>query len=143
MTLSATQIDAWPLAARISSAIGSPNVWQVVIGDTGCEGKTADALLLELKSLYDGPIRRVAVLSADDLTAINADREDLLVLVLESQWTRKDWRTIDLRRSRLRRDGMTVLIVGADDVAEMVVAAPNLWSWVGGMVWKLEEGSVG
>ena len=133
-------IDAWPLAARMAGAIGSsPNAWQVVIAEPGHEVDVADALLVELRSLNDDIIRSVAVHSPQQLyEAVAADIDDTLVVSLESQWTDQDWRRIDLQRSRLMRKGMTILVVGEDDVANMVTAAPNLWSWVGGEVWKLQ-----
>lgn len=136
----ATTIDAWPLAARMASTIGpSRNTWQVVISKSGLEVDAADALVAELESLIDEPVRRVAIHAVSDLfESVAADRGVVLVLSLESQWSDQDWRNIDLQRSRLMRKGMTILVVGEDDVATMVTSAPNLWSWVGGEVWALQ-----
>jgi hypothetical protein len=135
----AQTIEAWPLAARIAGAIGSSsNIWQVVAGKPEREVEAADALVVELESLYDGPVRRAAAHSVEEwIAAIEADRDDVLVLCLESQLDERDWRIIDMQRSRLMRDGMTILVVGEDDLAAMVTAAPNLWSWIAGMVWTL------
>lgn len=135
----AEAMDAWPLAARMAGAIdSSPNIWQVVVGKPEREVEAADALVVELESLYDGPIRRVAAHSVEDwLAAIEADPNDVLVLSLESRLDQRDWRNIDMQRSRLMRDGMTILVVSDDDLATMVTAAPNLWSWIAGMVWAL------
>lgn len=140
MNTLAETIDAWPLAARLAGAIGSSsNIWQVVVGKPEREVEAADALLVELESLYDGPIRRVAAHSVEDwLTAIEADRGDVLMLSLESRLDARDWRHIDMQRSRLMREGMTILVVSEDDVTTMVTAAPNLWSWIAGMVWALQ-----
>lgn len=135
----AETIDAWPLAARLAGAIGSSsNIWQVVVGKPEREVEAADALVVELESLYDGPIRRVAAHSVDEwIDAIEADADDVLVLSLESRLDERDWRTIDKQRSRLMREGMTILVVSDDDLAAMVTSAPNLWSWIAGMVWAL------
>jgi hypothetical protein len=135
----AETIDAWPLAARLAGAISSsPNIWQVVVGKPEREVEAADALVVELESLYDGPIRRVAAHSVEEwLAAIAADEHDVLVLSLESRLDERDWRNIDMQRSRLMRDGMTILVVSEDDLGAMVTDAPNLWSWIAGMVWAL------
>jgi hypothetical protein len=139
MNSRAESIEAWPLAARMAAAIGSSsNIWQVVVGEREREVEAADALLVELESLYDGAIRRVAAHSVDEwITAIEADPDDVLVLSLESQLDERDWRNIDVQRSRLMRDGMTILVVSDDDLAAMVTDAPNLWSWIAGSVWAL------
>ena len=137
MRVSPTAIEAWPLAARMVEAIGSSsNLWEVVVGEVDREVETGDALLVELDSLYDGPIRRVSVHAVDELiVAAIAVRDDLLVVSIESRWSERDWRALDVQRSRLMRRGMTVLIVGRDNVDQMVTAAPNLWSWIGSAVW--------
>jgi hypothetical protein len=142
MEVQAVEIDAWPLAARIAGS-SSSNGWQVVITEPGSEVDAADALVDELRSLVASGVKCATVHVVDEiLDAINADREDILVISLESQWTDEDWRRIDVQRSRLMREGMTILVVGEDDVALMVTCAPNIWSWVGGEVWALRvEGS--
>lgn len=124
----------------MAGAIGaSSNIWQVVVGKPEGEVEAADALVVELESLYDGPIRRVAAHSVDEwIAAIEADPSDVLVLSIESRLDERDWRIIDMRCSRLMRDGMTILVVSDDDAAAMVTAAPNLWSWIAGMVWALQ-----
>ncbi len=135
MTAHAFEIDAWPLAARMAGAIGAAtNVWQVVIG----ADEAADALQVELESLYDGPVRRAAVDSVDGcLAAIEAGEDEVLLITLEPGWSEQDWRALDVQRSRMLRKGMTILVIGSADVAAMVTAAPNLWSWIAGMVWTL------
>jgi hypothetical protein len=133
----AVEIDAWPLAARIAGSLSS-NGWQVVMAEPGSEVDAADALVDELRSLSDGRVRWASVHVAEELLdASKADNQDILVISIESKWSDEDWRRIDVQRSRLMREGTTVLVVGEDDVAAMVISAPNLWSWVGGEVWSL------
>lgn len=136
---SARSTDAWPLAAREAGIFGhSSNGWRVVIAEEGRESAAAEALLLELRSLIDEPIQHVPVHSAERLVeAIESSPGGALVLSAQARFYAQDWRTIDLRRSRLMRTGPTLLIVTSSDVATMVSSAPNLWSWIGGEVWRL------
>jgi hypothetical protein len=111
----------WPLAARDAGIFGhSPNSWRVVVTAEGREAAAAEAMLLELRSLIDDPVEHVAVNTAQ-----------------RSEFA-QEWRTIDLRRSRLMRTGPTLLVVTASDLSVMVSSAPNLWSWIGGELWDLQ-----
>jgi hypothetical protein len=135
-----TEIDAWPLAARVAGADNaSPNGWWVAIVDPGSEVDGSDAFVVELRSLIDDTVGCVSVHSPQGfIEAIEAaDTERALVVSLESHFTEQDWRAIDLQRSRLMRKGATVLVVGTGNASTMVSSAPNLWSWIGGEVWCL------
>lgn len=141
MRLPMSSIEAWPLAARLSGALGaSPNSWAVVVAPLGREADAADALYDELESLHDGVIRRVDVTARTQWleATTEAEPDEVLMLTLTAVWDDEDWRALDMQRSRLRRAGLTVLIVDRAAAQRMVSAAPNLWSWIGGMVWALD-----
>jgi hypothetical protein len=133
-------IEPWPLAARIHGMLGAgQNQWVLVVANSGEEMETCDALLVELESLYGGTVRRAAAHSLEDWQrAVASDRDDVLLISHESRWDPNDWRKLDKQRSRLMRRGMTILVVDQESAKVMVVAAPNLWSWIGGMVWTLQ-----
>lgn len=133
------EIDAWPLAARMAGAVGaSENAWEVIIADADNMLETIDALTVELQSLINAPIRRDAIHSTPEwINATRATPDGVLILSIESEFTDADWRALDTARSRLMRKGMTIVVADRDAVARMVTAAPNLWSWIGGMVWSL------
>lgn len=132
-------IDAWPLAARMAGAIGaSQNAWEVIMADADSVLETIDALRTELQSLTRAAIHHDSIHSTQDwIDATHTTPDGVLILSLESEFTDADWRALDTARSRLMREGMTIVVADRDAVARMVTAAPNLWSWIGGMVWSL------
>lgn len=110
----------------------------MIIADTDSVLETIDALRTELQSLTNAAIHHDSIHSTQDwINATHTTPDGVLILSLESEFTDADWRALDTARSRLMREGMTIVVVDRDAVARMVTAAPNLWSWIGGMVWSL------
>jgi hypothetical protein len=134
--ISLPPIAAWPLAARLSVASGdNPWVLLAVAGDAvETESETfAD----ELASVLDQPVERVHVGSAQELIrTVQAKQESALVIAGLDGLDADDWRRIDVNRSNLARTLPAVLVLDEARVPVMVEHAPNLWSWLGGEVWR-------
>jgi hypothetical protein len=135
----APEIEPWPLAARAAGMSGLAfNSWRVVLADPGREAAAANAIAVELRSLVDEEVNCVSVQTTRQLMDVAANHsEGALILSIDSQLGPHDWGLVDINRSRLMRGGATFLVVSIDDVSSIVSSAPNLWSWVGGDVWKI------
>lgn len=59
-----------------------------------------------------------------------------VILVDAQHYTEADWRLLDGRRSSLGRDGIMVFFATPSGFEELMRAAPNLASWLGGFVFS-------
>jgi hypothetical protein len=73
-----------------------------------------------------------------DLPAIAGD----VLLVSAEAYTQADWRVLDQRRSALAREGALVFVTTPASFAELMRVAPNLASWLGGLVFSHEDPDV-
>ncbi|KYF95003.1 hypothetical protein BE17_47540 [Sorangium cellulosum] len=70
-----------------------------------------------------------------DLPAIVGD----VLLVCAENYSEADWRFLDLRRSALTREGAVVFVTTPASFAELMQVAPNLASWLGGLVFSHKD----
>lgn len=64
--------------------------------------------------------------------------EDMLLVEAES-FAEEDWRLLDRRRSDLSRTGVAVFLTTASAFDALMRVAPNLASWLGGLVFSRED----
>ena len=65
-----------------------------------------------------------------------ASAAEEVILVDAQHYTEADWRLLDRRRSSLGRDGIMVFLATPSGFEELMRAAPNLASWLGGFVFS-------
>jgi len=131
-------IAAWPLAARIAST-PSVNEWIVLVAPSGSVEAIAADLADQLESLVEMKVERLEVSSVDDLMkVIETHDESQLVLHGLDGLRPEDWRRVDMYRSRLARQPPIVLVLSDEAVRLLSWYAPNLRSWVGGSVFRVE-----
>jgi hypothetical protein len=70
-----------------------------------------------------------------DLPAIAGD----VVLVPAETYAEADWRLLDRRRSALARQGAVLFVTTPASFATLMQVAPNLASWLGGLVFSHED----
>jgi hypothetical protein len=70
-----------------------------------------------------------------DLPAIAGD----VLLVSAETYAEADWRLLDRRRSALAREGAVVFVTTPASFAALMQVAPNLASWLGGLVFSHED----
>jgi hypothetical protein len=134
--ISLPPVAAWPLAARLSVASGE-NVWVLlaVAGDT--VETVSEAFADELASVLDAPVERANVGSAHELIRTVQEKQDSgLVIAGLDRFDADEWRLLDVNRSNLVRTLPAVVVLDETRVSVMVEHAPNLWSWLGGAVWR-------
>jgi hypothetical protein len=62
------------------------------------------------------------------------------VLLIEAEgYEEPDWRLLDRRRSALAREGVTVFFTTPSSFDSLMRVAPNLASWLGGLVFEEED----
>jgi hypothetical protein len=129
-------IEPWPLAATVASSL-SPNPWTVVaVPAERVEGEAAE-IVDQLASLLEAPVELLRVESAQELIQAAEPRsKSALVLVGLDGLSPEAWRQVDANRSRLTRELPIVLVLDEARIATMREHAPNLWSWLGGSVWR-------
>ncbi|HEX2686003.1 MAG TPA: hypothetical protein VHN14_05270 [Kofleriaceae bacterium] len=59
-----------------------------------------------------------------------------VVLIDAASYRDADWRLLDRRRSSLSRPGLMVFVTTPDSFGDLMQAAPNLSSWLGGFVFE-------
>lgn len=125
-------------AFRVLEAAG-PNAWLVLEAD-GVVHDVARALSTEISTLGEEPATVGEVISGADLeTFMQAHPDGIVVVTGMNQFADADWRRLDLNRTRLQRNGTTVLVLHEASVEELENKAPNLASWIGGNIWHLSE----
>lgn len=120
---------------------GGQNSWLAVVVD-GTEGEAdiGESLRGKIRVLGDEAAAVVSVASAAEFEgAVRATKEGVLLIAGGDGFSDEDWRRLDLGRSRLARNGTTVLILGERAFGRLEGMAPNLASWIGGAAWRLSE----
>lgn len=107
-------------------------------------GQTAEAQS-ELEAdlgAFDGALRVTAVPSSPGAVRLLHDLPSVdpgVLLVGAEAFTEADWRLLDRRRSALAREGATVFITTPESFDVLMRVAPNLASWLGGLVFSYED----
>lgn len=134
--ISLPPIAAWPLAARLSVAAGD-NPWVLLAVASDAVETESEAFADELASVLDAPVERVHAGSAQELIrTVQTKQDSALVIAGLDGLDADEWRRIDVNRSNLARTLPAVLVLDEAQVPAMLEHAPNLWSWLGGAVWR-------
>lgn len=138
-------VATWPLAARLADVAAMTNVWQVLIVPEGRQAELVDNMVNELTALLDRTVVHCAVGTADEMEdAARSDLDAPLIMMISPGFSDDEWRIIDMARTRLERNGQTLLIMPATAVCRLPSLAPNLWSWISDGVWTYApEGGLG
>lgn len=81
-----------------------------------------------------------AVTSGSDLESLVREHADGIAIVTGvNGFGDADWQRVDLNRTRLQRSGTTVLVLDPAAIEQLENKAPNLASWIGGSIWRLEK----
>jgi hypothetical protein len=114
-----------------------PNAWLVLVTD-GVLDEATCMLSAEISTL-GGEIAAVGVVtSGADLEDFAREHADGIAIVTGvGAFTDPDWHRVDLNRTRLQRNGTTVLVLDPAAIEHLENKAPNLASWVGGSIWHL------
>jgi len=96
-------------------------------------------LLDELRDLEDLPIESVAPRTPEALVeSVQAASNRTVVLSELEGFADSDWQHVDLLRSRLAREGSTILILSSSAASRFAESAPNLSSWLGSTIWRAD-----
>lgn len=145
MTIEPLSVATWPLAARLADVAAMTNVWQLLVVPEGRQAELADSMVNELTALLDRAVVHFAVGTAMAMEdAVRRDLDAPLIMTVSPDFSDEEWRTIDMARTRLERNGQTLLIMTAAAVGRLPSFAPNLWSWISDGVWTYApEGGLG
>jgi hypothetical protein len=128
------------LAARVAAhGAVSGGVSALVTADDS--SAVANNLGDELAFIADRPAQTIAVDPAVEPTiaTITAAGDAIAVLHEFSRLDGSAWTGLDELRNRLHRDAALVLVLSPRDLVALQEHAPNLSSWLGGRVWRLDE----
>ena len=116
--------------------------WGVLIrSDVGTENDL-DALRGELQAQLGVPMRVIesAGHSVEDLVQMLREPPDDIVLVKGLDlWSDGEFESLDVMRSALARPGIVLLWARLSGLVRLFQRAPNLRSWIGGNVVRIEE----
>jgi hypothetical protein len=101
-----------------------------------------DALREELQTQLGVPMRVIeaAGRSIEDLLQMLRDPPDDIVLVKGLDlWSDGEFESLDVMRSALTRPGIVLLWARLSGLVRLFQRAPNLRSWIGGNVVRIEE----
>lgn len=137
MTASPTLIEPAEVALRILASRGTsaylaclvrPEEAANVITEVEAELRALDEHV-NIRSLVSSP---GAARLFHELPSLLAE----VVLIGAESYGEMDWRTVDRRRSALARDGVTVFFTTEPSFAVLMRVAPNLASWLAGLVFS-------
>ena len=135
MTLELSKIGVAEFALRAGTQPG----WSVLVVDAQQAQTASDALLDELRDIDDSPVASIAATKPADVVArIQSSGAATIVMTGLDAFDDSDWHHLDLLRSRLARDGCTILVLSSEAMNRFAEAAPNLASWLGATVWRAD-----
>lgn len=141
MSVGAAEMALDDLAFRVIES-AEANAWMVAVSDQSSAPASLRAEIDQLRNPDESPAMLVAVNRADDLfKAVHHHPRGIVIATGAAQLSADDWRSLDANRSRLQREGTTVLVLNQAGAALLENVAPNLASWVGGRVWRLADGA--
>ena len=115
------------------------NAWLVLVVD-GTASDAARVLSDEISAL-DGEVAATGTVTSGAALEdfVRAHARGIAIVIGASAFTDADWRRVDVNRTRLERRGTTVLVLDAASIEHLENKAPNLASWIGGNIWRLER----
>lgn len=126
------------IAVRLRSRLPA-RTWCVVLAPVA----QADGVTVELhraiEAYVDGAgveVSNVAGGGDAFCDAVRTATEPALILGGVEDDTDADWMVIDRRRSELGRAVLVLLVMSEAAFERMTRSAPNLMSWLGGLVWR-------
>jgi hypothetical protein len=125
--------------AEFALRAGTQPGWSVLLVEPEHAQEVLNSLSDELQDLDEAQSVRITPDSPEDFVVAfqAADGHTVVVNGLD-KFTDDDWQHIDLLRSRLARDGSTILLLSLAAVEKFFAFAPNLSSWLGSTVWRAD-----
>jgi hypothetical protein len=125
-------------AFRVLESDG-PNAWLVLVSD-GPLDEAARTLSAEISTLDGESAVSEAVTSGADLEGLVRKHPDGIAIITGvNGFGDADWQRVDLNRTRLQRNGTTVLVLDPAAIEQLENRAPNFASWIGGNIFRLEK----
>lgn len=113
--------------------------WSILIVEPDQAVATLVTLMEELRDLDDTPVLSIDPSTAESFAErLQTSGEATVILSGLEAFTENDWQHIDLLRSRLARQGSTILLLSTAATIRLTESAPNLSSWLGSTVWRLD-----
>lgn len=136
MNTDIAEIGSAEFALRASTQPG----WSILIVEPVQAPTTITALLEELRDLDETPVLSLEPSTAEAFVErLQASGEATVILSGLDDFTENDWQHIDLLRSRLARQGSTILLLSTAATIRLTESAPNLSSWLGSTLWRLDS----
>lgn len=137
-----TAESTFDIVRRIELALGG---WCVLLKPS----TAADALLRELVDEVAVQIEvSVRVIEAAELSVaalrgtLLGPAHDVVVITGLDQWSESAWRSLDVNRSALERTGTVILWLSGAGIAALCQHAPNIRSWIGASIFRVEPDRV-
>lgn len=112
--------------------------WLVVLAPVTDSTAALDRLQTELQSILQKPARvvRLEPSTFEELReALHQPDDDAVILSSGTGLAEEKWRSLDIMRSALERNGPVILWLASGDVADLTDYAPNIRSFVGGSIF--------
>jgi len=139
MSASPTPTELGDFAFEVLERPG-PNEWLALVVPRDKVQQVADALKEEVLAIGEVEPVHLHSRSADEIREfIPSHPTGVLLLSGQDAFEPLEWQKLDGFRSLLQRDGASVFILGEEALGELFRHAPNLSSWLGGSVWRLER----
>jgi hypothetical protein len=138
LSIEPSAIGLGEMALRV---VARPGAWFSLIVSATDVAREADNLVEEIKLLDEMDARRIeAEAGAADLTRQARDVGPAAVVIAGFEnFSDAGWRHMDLLRSELVRDEPVVLVLSERSIDRLMRCAPNLASFLGGAVWRLDS----
>lgn len=138
MSIEVPKIGVAEFALRAATQPG----WSVLIVAPEHAHAAICALRDELRDLEERTIESVTAGTPEDLVrGLQTSNDRTIVVSGLDAYTEGDWAHIDLLRSRLARGGSTILVLSPAAASRLSESAPNLSSWLGSTVWRVDLGA--
>lgn len=128
------------LSLRIQASRGASSYWIYLV-----EVKNASDVIHELIAecrAFDESVVIEAIESSSANDLLDKFRPLSEVIIIDAtRFSRSEWRNLDLRRSDLSHDGVVVFVTTTSCFDDLMNVAPNLASWLGGLVSFHDDGT--
>ena len=136
-----TPIELGDFAFEVLERPG-PNEWFVLGTHESSVKQVVNELQVELTGIEEVEIAHLDAQTADTLARlVSSHRTGILLISGQDSFRPLEWQKLDGFRSLIQRDGASVFVLGEAALGELFRHAPNLSSWIGGSVWRLEAQS--
>ncbi len=112
--------------------------WIAVLSPATDSAAVLDQLQTELQSILQKPSRVILLKPStfEELReALHQPDDDAVVLSGGTGLTPEKWRSLDVMRSALERNGPVILWLAPGDIANLADYAPNIRSFIGGSIF--------